>query len=76
MGAGRLARIRVRGIAGEAVEIDRDVDLHLAQQRRDLVVVLLAHVDETIERSLDPRSRFALVIGPSEMPVDSKRDLS
>ena len=60
----RAAReIRVPRIAGEAVQVDRDVDLHPAQERGDFVVAFLAHVDEAIERGLDPRPCFAFVVG-------------
>src|SRR5262249_20105765 len=50
------------GVAGVALEVYGDVDLELAQQARDLAVVLAAHVVELIERRDQPLPRCALVV--------------
>ena len=48
---------------GVAFEVDRDIHFHVVQQRGDLAVRSLRHVDETVEAALEACAHVALVIG-------------
>ena len=63
-------------ISGIPVEINCDVDFHLAQYRGDLGIALGLHIDEPVERCFDPPTRIASIVRPNEMAVVSKRVFS
>src|SRR5271167_3057832 len=45
------------------VEINYDVDFHFTHHGRDLGITQSLHVDEAVERSLDPPAHCASVVG-------------
>ena len=45
------------------IEVNRDVDFHFADHRSDLGISQSPHIDETLERGLDPAPHRASIVG-------------
>ena len=54
------------------MEVDRDIDLELAQNIRRLEIAAILNVDETIEGRLEARAHLARIVGLVGMHAEAR----